>query len=178
LKKLTIIITLFLITVLTTGSYVVSKLYLNSYKKDFKAFVFKNKQVITLTKIEISKNQLYKNSKNLVWEDENKEVVFNGNLYDIVDIQLVNKKVILTVVSDKQEMNLKKQFASIYTENDFKNTNQSSKLLKQILSLKCVCNNDVFEFINGTYVISFFQSNRFVIQTGVQCVETPPPNFS
>jgi hypothetical protein len=178
LKKITIIITLFLITVLSTGSYVVSKLYLKSYKKDFKAFVFKNKTIIAHTKIEIHKNQLYKNSKQLVWEDDNKEVVYKGHLYDIVDIQVVNDKVVLTVVSDTQEMNLKKQFASMYNENDVNQSSQPAKLLKQLLSLKGICHNDVFEFIKTTNVISFFQSNRFVIQTGVQCVETPPPIFS
>jgi hypothetical protein len=169
---------LFLITVLSTGSYVVSKLYLKSYKKDFKAYVFKNKTIIAHTKIEISKNQLYKNSKQLVWEDENKEIVYKGHLYDIVDIQVVYDKVVLTVVSDKQEMNLKKQFASMYNENDVNQSSQPAKLLKQLLSLKCVCNNDVFEFIKTTNVISFYQSNLFDVQTGVQCVETPPPNFS
>ncbi len=167
-----------MITVLSTGSYVVSKLYLNSYKKDFKAYIFKNKEVVAYSKIEISKNQMYKNSKNLVWEDENKEIVYCGHLYDIVDIQIVNEKVVLTVFSDKQEMNLKKQFASIYNENDLKNTNQSSKLLKHFLALKCVCNNDNFEFKNDTYVIPFCQIKIFVIQKGYFFIETPPPNFS
>jgi hypothetical protein len=113
-----------------------------------------------------------------VWEDENKEVVYKGHLYDIVDIQVVNEKVVLTVVSDTQEMKLKKQFASMYDENDVNQSSQPAKLLKQLLSLKCICHYDVFEFIKTTNVISFFQSNRFVIQTGVQCVETPPPNLS
>ena len=178
MKKISIIITLFLITVLSTGSYVMSKLYLQSYKKDFKAYVFKNKTIIAHTKIEINKNQLYKNSKQLVWEDENKEVVYKGHLYDIVDIQVVNEKVVLTVVSDKQEMNLKKQFASMYNENDVNQSSQPAKLLKQLLSLKCVCKTEVFEFICETDVTSFYSSNLFVIQTGVQCVETPPPNLS
>lgn len=178
MKKITIIITLFLITVLSTGSYVMSKLYLKSYKKDFKAYVFQNKKTISYTKIEIKKNQLYKNSKDLVWEDENKEIVYFGNLYDIVEIETIEDKVFLTVVSDKQEMNLKKQFASIYNENDLKNTNQSSKLLKHFLALKCVCNNDNFEFKNDTYVIPFCQIKIFVIQKGYFFIETPPPNFS
>ena len=56
---------MFLITVLSTGSYFMSKLYLKSYKKDFKAYVFQNKKTISYTKIEIKKNQLYKNSKDL-----------------------------------------------------------------------------------------------------------------
>ena len=169
---------MFLVTVLSTGSYVMSKLYLKSYKKDFKAYVFKNKKIISHTKIEIKKNQLYKNSRNLVWEDENKEIVYYGNLYDIVEIETIEDKVFLTVVSDKEEMELKKQFASIYNENDFKKSSQPAKLLKQLLSLKCVCNNDNFEFKNDTYVIPFCQIKIFVIQKGYFFIETPPPNFS
>ncbi len=169
---------MFLVTVLSTGSYVMSKLYLKSYKKDFKAYVFINKKIISHTKIEIKKNQLYKNSRNLVWEDENKEIVYYGNLYDIVEIETIEDKVFLTVVSDKEEMELKKQFASIYNENDFKKSSQPAKLLKQLLSLKCVCNNDNFEFKNDTYVIPFCQIKIFVIQKGYFFIETPPPNFS
>jgi len=164
--------------VLSTGSYVVSKLYLNSYKKDFKAYIFKNKKTISYTKIEIIKNQLYKNSKNLVWEDENKEIVYCGHLYDIVDIQIVNEKVVLTVVSDKQEMNLKKQFASIYNENDIKNTNQSSKLLKHFLALKCINTSNVeLELLKDNVLknpfidIEYKTINMFLSQ------ETPPPIF-
>lgn len=167
-----------MITVLSTGSYVVSKLYLNSYKKDFKGYVFKNKKTISYTKIEIIKNQLYKNSKNLVWEDENKEIVYCGHLYDIVDIQIVNEKVVLTVVSDKQEMNLKKQFASIYNENDIKNTNQSSKLLKHFLALKCINTSNVeLELLKDNVLknpfidIEYKTINMFLSQ------ETPPPIF-
>ena len=178
MKKITIIITLFLVTVLSTGSYVMSKLYLKSYKKDFKAYVFINKKIISHTKIEIKKNQLYKNSRNLVWEDENKEIVYYGNLYDIVEIETIEDKVFLTVVSDKEEMELKKQFASIYNENDLKKSSPPAKLLKQLLSLKCVCNNDNFEFKNDTYVIPFFQIKIFVTQKGYLFVETPPPIFS
>jgi len=154
-----------------------SKLYLKSYKKDFKAYVFKNKKIISHTKIEIKKNELYKNSRNLVWEDENKEIVYYGNLYDIVEIETIEDKVFLTVVSDKEEMELKKQFASIYNENDLKKSSQPAKLLKQLLSLKCVCNNDNFEFKNDTYVIPFCQIKIFVTQKGYLFVETPPPNF-
>lgn len=155
-----------------------SKLYLKSYKKDFKAFVFNNKKTISFTKIEIKKNQLYKNSKNLVWEDENKEIVYFGNLYDIVSVEVNNENVVLTVVSDKEEMELKKQFASIYNENDLKNSSQSSKILKQLLGLKCVCNNENFEFKNGNNVISFGALKLFEIQKGYLFIETPPPNFS
>ncbi len=178
MKKITIIITLFLITVLSTGSYVMSKLYLKSYKKDFKDYVFQNKKTISYTKIEIKKNQLYKNSKDLVWEDENKEIVYFGNLFDIVSIEINCDNIVLTIVSDKEEMELKKQFASIYNENDFKKSSQPAKLLKQLLSLKCVCNNDNFEFKNDTYVIPFCQIKIFVTQKGYLFVEMPPPIFS
>ena len=178
MKKITIIITLFLITVLSTGSYVVSKLYLNSYKKDFKAYVFKNKAIIAHTKIEISKNQLYKNSKQLVWEDENKEVVYKGNLYDIVDIQVLNEKVVLTVVSDTQETNLKKQFASMYDENDFKNTNQSSKLLKQFLALKCINTSNVeLKLLKDNVTKKTFIDNEYKTIKMFLSQETPPPIF-
>lgn len=155
-----------------------SKLYLKSYKKDFKAYVFKNKKTISFTKIEIQKKQLYKNSKNLVWEDENKEIVYFGKLYDIVSVEINYENVVLTVVSDKEEMELKKQFASIYNENDLKNSSQSAKLLKQLLSLKCVFNNDTFEFKNGNNVISFGAIKLVTIQKGYLLIETPPPNFS
>ena len=155
-----------------------SKLYLKSFKKDFKAYVFKNKKTISFTKIEIKKNQLYKNSKNIVWEDENKEIVYFGNLYDIVSVEVNSENVVLTVVSDKKEMELKKQFASIYNEDNYKNSSQPIKLLKQLLSFKCIFSNKYFEFKNENKLISFCNMELFITQKGYLTIETPPPNFS
>lgn len=163
---------------MSSGTYIMSKLYLKSYKKDFKSYVFKNKKIISFTKIEIRKKQLYQNSKNLVWEDENKEIVYFGNLYDIVSIDINDENVVLTVVSDKKELELKKQFASIYTDENYKNSSQPIKLLKQLLSLKCIFSNTDYHFKCLNNDITFCSTKVFNIQKGYVTNENPPPSFS
>jgi hypothetical protein len=88
LKKITIILTLLIVIVLITGVFLMSKLYLNSYKKEFKTYVLKNKKSIAFKTLQINFNQLFKNSDHLIWEDDNKEIIYNGELYDIISIQI------------------------------------------------------------------------------------------
>ena len=83
LKKATIIFSFILITVFSAGSYFLHQLYLKSYKKDFKAYISKYKEQSAFSTITINPSELYANSKTITWEDEFKEVIYNGVLYDV-----------------------------------------------------------------------------------------------
>jgi hypothetical protein len=177
LKKITIILTLLIVIILITGVFLISKLYLNSYKKEFKTYVLKNKKSIAFKTLQINLNQLFKNSDHLIWEDDNKEIIYNGELYDIISIQFKAKKVFLTVVSDSQEQELKNQFASFYKNNDLKNTSYPIKLLKQLFSFKCVIQLDriILNISNGN--LKFHKTNLFLTQKGYLKQEIHPPIF-
>src|SRR5688572_12023512 len=100
LKKTITIFLFTLISIFSCGSYLIYKSYLHSYKSDFKAYINSNKKDIKLSTILINPSELYVNSKTIIWEDENKEVIHKGVLYDIVSIKNQNGKVVLFALSD------------------------------------------------------------------------------
>lgn len=178
LKKISVIFSFFLITVFSTGSFFIHKSYLKSYKKEFKLFVFQNKTHANYNIIKINPSELYTNSKTIIWEDENKEVVYKGVLYDIVCIKTIGTKVELTAVSDEQEMELKKQFSSLYDINSNKTTKEPVNLLKSFFALKYLVPKTILDLnhlesiLKPTYIHSVFKiSSGFISQTN------PPPNF-
>lgn len=178
MKKITIIFSFFLISVFSVGSYFLHKLYLKNYKKEFKSYVFKYKKESAFTIIDINLGELYINSIAITWEDDNKEVIYQGILYDIVSIEISVRKIRLTVVSDKQEMELKKQFASAYDINSNSTTKNPFDLLKNFFALKYIVNNSEIEFNNS--IANYVSPNTYLlfqIKTMVIYQETPPPDF-
>lgn len=152
--------------------------FLSSYKKEFRAYLSVNKENLHTSEISINPNELYKNSKHIIWEDDNKEIVYNGVLYDVVSVQNNKKNVILTVFSDTQEENIKKQFAANYDDESNKTTNKPMKLLKQFLTLKYL--SQTSDFINTPATTDIIINNKdypFYLSEGFLTQETPPPNF-
>lgn len=180
LRNIIFIVILSLTVVLTTGGYFIHKSHLKAYKKEFKSFIKKNWSNIPTTKLIIIDAELYVNTKHLVWLDENKEVYYQGKLYDIVSLVKEKDNNMLYLLSDENEQKLKDDFASIYDNDSIGKTDQKPmKLLKQFLALKYIApistilnvqylNNIVQPFTEGT----FEQYDVFLSQ------ETPPPNFS
>jgi len=167
-----------LISVFSTGSYFLHLVYLGNYKKEFKEYILKNKKETAFTTIHINLNELYANSASLTWEDENKEIIYKGTLYDILSIEKVGFVVTLKVVSDKQEMELNKQFASVYDINSSTTTKHPFELLKKFFALKYIIHNTSFEF-NSSLIpcISPNTNLSFKIATVLIPQETPPPDF-
>ncbi len=160
------------------GSYFLHQLYLKSYKKEFKAYISKYKEQSAFSTITINPSELYSNSKHIIWEDEYKEVVYKGILYDVVSIKGKGLTVELTVVSDHQEMQLKKEFASLYDVSSNQKTKEPFNLLKTFFALKYLATHSDISFNNSSSIFKIFglfqniQINSIVIN-----LETPPPQF-
>lgn len=167
-----------LISVFSVGSFFLHQAYLKSYKKEFKSYIKSQKNVTAFSIISISPSELYTNSKNITWEDEYKEVIYKGVLYDVVKVNGKGLTVELTVVSDEQEMKLKKQFASLYDFRSNEKTKTPFDLLKSFFALKYLAANVDYGFdnhiLNGTKPFSF----QFIhINSVVINLDTPPPQF-
>jgi len=154
------------------------KCYLKSYKKEFKSFISQNKVHTHYSTIKINPSELYTNSKTIIWEDENKEIFYKGILYDIISIKTIGTKVELTAVSDEQEMELKKQFASQYDINSNKTTKEPFNLLKSFFTLKYIAPSIKIDIKNSesilktSYTYSIIKTSQgFISKTN------PPPNF-
>ena len=154
------------------------QLYLKSYKKEFKAFISKYKEQSAFSTITTYPSELYTNSANIIWEDEYKEVVYKDVLYDVVSIKGKGLTVELTVVSDHQEMKIKKEFASLYDVSSNEKTKGPFNLLKNFFALKYLAAYSDISFNNSVLSLSnlvpfqTIQINSIVINS-----ETPPPQF-
>lgn len=101
------ILSLLCILVFSCGSFFIYKIYLRSYKKEFRSFVNIQKQD-KLESYTIPLNQLYVSSAVLKWEDENKEVIIEGKLYDVIALVIQNDQVILSLFRISKSFNSNK----------------------------------------------------------------------
>lgn len=174
MRKVSYIIALSLITVFLTGHFFIYKSVLSSHKKEFKAYI--RSQFAKTEQIEISASELYVNSKQMTWLDENKEVCLNGIMYDIVSIKNNGTKVVLCVVNDKHEKELlnryQNQFNDIYENGNTGKKNNN--LIKDFLSLKFFHKNTgaitLYSQLNN---YSFIQNSP--ISFGYLRIFSPPP---
>jgi hypothetical protein len=179
LKKATIIFSFFLISVFSIGGYLVHRLYLHNYKKEFKAYVSRIKESTSFTTIDINPSELYVNSKRIAWEDENKEVVYKGILHDVVSIKGKGLSVELTLISDHEEMKLKKDFAGLYDVTTSGSSKKPFELLKNLLSLKYLVQGTGFKLYNAILVqdVSFPKPGFLLICRAI-LPDAPPPDCS
>lgn len=178
MKKITVICSFILITVFSTGASLMHLYYLKSYKKEFKLFLKQNKERNNQSIIYINPSELYTNSAKITWEDENKEVLYKGVLYDIIEIKNAGIKVALIAVSDDQEMFLKKEFAELFDLNSHDKTRNSGHLLKNFFSLKCVISQPEQNcFVHNEFSHNWKSTFAFKILTISISKESPPPEL-
>lgn len=179
LKKIAVIFTFVFIIILSTGSFFVFSNFISQYQTDYQAYIQKEKSKINTSEILINPSQLYINSAKISWEDDNKELVVDGVLYDIVSFAVNNKgKLVITVLSDNQEQEFKKEFASNYDVCSSKKSNNPIKLLKQFLALKFINqdNDDSYLSVNSS-LHSNYTEFQFSIKSVFLSQETPPPSL-
>jgi hypothetical protein len=175
LKKITIIFSLIIITVLSTGSYFIHDCFLKSYKADFKSYVLTNKKNLQSSEIIINSTELYINTKAITWEDDNEELIYKGVLYDVISIINNDEKTVLTVFADVEEEEIKNKFAANYDED----SDKLLKLLKQFLALQYISpTTELFNLVSASTILVNHKDYCFYISSGFLSQETPPPNLS
>lgn len=174
MRKASFIIALSLITVFLTGHYFIYKSVLKSHKIEFKSYIRAN--FAKTEELAIYPSQLYTNSPEMQWLDENKEICLNGVMYDIVCIKNAGTKVILNVVKDKDEKELmnryNKQFNDIYENGN--SGKKNNNLLKDFLSLKYFHNDN-------SSIVVFSKEHKYALEqhpSPLCCfvgISSPPP---
>lgn len=180
MKKISVFVLLSLTIVLSTSGYFFYRAFLISYKKDFKSFIQQNKNTIETSQFIVKPCELFINNSKITWLDDNKEIYYQGELYDIVTISHQKGVTILSVLCDDQEQKLKEEFASLYNEDAIKKNNHNPmKFLKQFLALKYIEPIQLdFNHLKTSYFDSLYFEYTFSIKKGFLTQETPPPNFS
>ncbi len=177
MKKLGFIFISVFTIVLSIGNFGIFSLFLNQYKSEVQANIINKTSVVTDV-IYINPYQFYSDSKNITWEDNNKEIVYNGELYDIISIESENGKVKINAISDKKETEYKMAYAQKEDLNN-QTSNSPIKLLKHFFALKCVCANkmDILNLESKINLVSEYTDSRcFILNNGYKSLEVPPPN--
>lgn len=167
-----------LIIVFSICNFGIFSLFLDQYKSKVQTNINNETTVITDV-IYMCPYQLFSDSKNISWEDDNQEIRINGVLYDIASITTKDGVSELSLVIDEEETEIKKQFALIYDDDNdefSKNSNNPIKLLKQFLALKFIyINNQSLECLYKNRIKSSIIETTFEICSVVLNNETPPP---
>lgn len=176
LKKSVNIFLLLIIAVLSCGSFFIYYTYLYAYKAEVRKFINHNADKNCTSVISINPSELYVNTKNITWEDENKEIIYKGVLYDIVNIKNGKGKVFITAISDIQEQEIKKQFSDNFEEMASNQTKNPLKLLKQFFALKYISSNETLELKQYLLISDYQIAETLKLKPIFLTVEIIPPN--
>lgn len=174
MRKVLFIFSLVIITVLITGNYFIYKQVTKAHKKEFKAFIrskYAKKQTI-----KIYPSELYSNNSRITWLDHNKEILFDGVMYDIISHTNDGVQVALTVVEDSQEKELmhryKNQFDEIYNHHP----KQKNSIAKDFFAFKyLIQKNNTFYKIESVIRYGTFDISKEL--KGYLTSSFTPPDF-
>ena len=112
LKKLSLIILIAVFAYGQVGYYIVMH-HSQSVQKE----VIKEKILSQLKEDELEIISVSDNHKQIYWEEEGKEFLFNGEMYDVVKRKIINGKVVLYCINDKKEKELVDNYNLITKHN-------------------------------------------------------------
>ncbi len=109
-----------------TARFAVFSTAIKIQKKQFRQTVLAH-QKDELKQICFNADELYKNCKGIEWKENNKEVVMNGNYYEVISIEKKENIFLVNIIEDTKENELFKNF--------FKQTDRKGQLADCILFL-------------------------------------------
>ncbi len=115
------------------------------------------------------------NSIDFKWEKANKEVIINGELFDVKSFEMKDGKVILKGLYDVEEKKLKNNYAKLFHQ---KNDNPSplDKLLLKFIFATAILRNTIYtNWFSCFTKPSYFNYSQNLLTT-ISVVYTPPPN--
>ena len=172
MRKTIVTTLLILFTASQAGYYCVYSFQQNEIKKQVKEQL---KKLLPETSLQII--QAEENADAIIWQDDDKEFLLHGELYDVVKIKRVSGKTLLYCLNDKKEENLKHEFAkAIKSATDNNATNKSGKAnYKFQLSEYYFYNNteklSAINFTSPSKYLIFISS----LSSSVKEVNAPPP---
>lgn len=100
LKKLSLIIIITVLGYSQVGYYFVMRHFQDEQKEAIREKILAELKDEQLAVISVNNNQ------NIYWEEEGKEFLLNGEMYDVVKTKIVNGKAMLYCINDKKEKSL------------------------------------------------------------------------
>jgi len=127
----------------------------------------KHYQILLLSKTEFEK---------IVWLDDEKEMRFNGKLYDVSKIETSNTTIKLFVEEDSIETKLVDDFVAMFTTQADKTTNSSPiKILMQHFMQEFTCNTTTTIFHPSFSFVTLMEKNS-LFNSFITIGQSPPPD--
>jgi hypothetical protein len=175
MKKLLSILFLFIFLFNLAGYYIVFTIMQQTARKEMKAFIKKNPPLDKLERLVISDEKM--NSPEIFkYKDDNKEIIYNGKLYDIVCATKDGSNTIFYCINDKNEEQL---FAGLndHIKQNFEQNGplkkRSIQLIKNIIKEVLPVYRLGFMIPNATEFI--YPTLKFLLSTKFILVISPPP---
>lgn len=172
MKKAGFILIGLALTIFVTGHFFIFRISQASHKKEFRSFMLQN--LDQAIKIDITPSELYSSSAKIKWVDDNKEVVINDQVYDVLGFKNSGTTVSLFLINDSKEKDLINNYELL--SNSINNTTSpGSELVKDFLSLKYLPDSLI-----GILPVSYDLSTSFPayvadLASVFISLENPPP---
>jgi hypothetical protein len=138
------------------GYHLIFSLYQQGLKTEMKAFLKENKQSKFGTRLEFALDGDQIKDASFSWEDENEEFRYHQDLYDVLNIEKQDGKIILICIKDNDENQLESQLKEIHKIN---NTGNSKSLQNNFKFFSSFYFNEI-----NTNVIAFVEKNKLKCQ--------------
>jgi hypothetical protein len=117
-----------------------------------------------------------KNKDKIVWEEDGKEFLLDGKMYDVIRFKTINNDKIIYCISDRNETKLLEKYGKTIEENIFHGKKQKSVNFEQFIF--CFYNENAEEnlFVFSEKNIRFPLRNDFVLTGYEEAILQPPRN--
>ena len=172
MRNTIVISLLILFTTSQAGYYCVYSFQQSQIKKEVKEHL---KELLPKPALQVIIAEDFTNT--IKWQEEGKEFILHGELYDVAEIKIINGKTLLYCINDKKEEKVLDQFAkAIKSSSDNNGSNKTGNG-----SYKFQLSD--YYFFNNTQKmppVNFNTSNKYLffiscLTASVNEVNTPPP---
>ncbi len=176
MKRVAILILLFVFLFNSVGYLIVFKTVQYQAKKEIKSIVKNNLSNSDITKISINRNNL----SEIIWIEEGKEFLYKNKLYDLIKSEVLGDELILSCIDDKKETqlfaNLDEQVNAYLNDDISKKNSASQKIIKSVLKV-FYFNNIQISFAFGECNSHLFACSDMKISDKNSSVFIPPPEI-
>lgn len=116
------------------------------------------------------------NTKNIIWEEAEKECSIDGKMYDVAKIKIINNKKYFYCLNDDKEDNLLKEYSKQINSQTESNKHQKNGKLS--IKFQTIALENINNFVAATYLINV--KNAFpifgqkAIKTSISLIFPPP----
>lgn len=158
LKQIGVLIFLVILLFIATR-FILFQSFLHSKKVEFRQATLLHPDKV-FKKLVIPTDDLYKDLNGIEWKDNNKEVVYNGDFYEVLKIERNREVAELYLIEDKQENSL---FATFM--KDSQRQDDATKCIHFFMALNFLTSNKIC--INTNYPSKVFHFFNYHFQSGV-----------